>query len=137
MKKLKQMSKIVMGSALSILGSAGNALAASKKSLQVQENGTFWTNLNIHDGVVKFVDQLDPSFQPAVTYLIDHVFALAIIFTLALLWWHSFSEKEAKRSGSISGQAQHESIRDKIMKNFGLSVVYSVVIVFVAIKMFL
>lgn len=113
-------------SAFSIVGSAGNALAAPGDGM--------WSGLNIRTGIDKFILQLDPSFQPAVGYFVDHIFALAVIGTLALLWWHSFSEKEAKRSGSVSGQAQHESMKERIMKNYGLSLVYSVLIIFFSLK---
>lgn len=114
-------------SVLSIIGSAGNALAAS-------DDSSIWSGLNIRDNLDKFILKLDPSFQPAVTWVVDHVIIIAVVGTLLLLWWHSFSEKEARRSGSISGQAQHESMSEKIMKNFGMCIVYSVVILFFAVK---
>lgn len=126
-KYIKRIVSSVSVSALSIIGSAGNALAGS-------DSNSVWSGLNIRDGLNDWVMKLEPGWQPAANWLIDHVFIIVVIGTLLLLWWHSFSEKEAKRGGSISGQAQHEKMSEIIAKNFGTAIVFSILILFFAGK---
>lgn len=126
-RKFKRLLSSVSVSTLAILGSVGNAFAAS-------DNTSFWSGLSVRQGLAIYVDKLDPMFQPTANYIIDHVIVLVIIGTLLLIWYHSLGEKNAKRSGSISGQAQHESKMENAAKNFGMAAVFSLLVLLVAGK---
>lgn len=113
---------------LLIFTSVGNALAAD------EDDGGDWSILNIRDGVNKFVNKLDPQFQGPANWLIDNVFVLVVVGTVLLIWLHGLEDASAKKSGSISGQAQAQKNQDNTAKKFIWSVVLTALVLLFASK---
>jgi hypothetical protein len=112
---------------LLFFSSVGNALAA-------EDDDGDWSILNIRDGVDKFVDKLDPKFQGPANWLIDNVFVLVVVGTVLLIWLHGLEDASAKRSGSISGQAQAQKNQDNTAKKFIWSIVLTALVILFATK---
>ncbi len=127
-KKTGNLLVLFLVSTLFIFGSVGNALAADDSA----EDSS--SSLNIRDNIDKYIKKLDPVAQEPVTWVVNNFFLIVVIVMVLLVWYHGAQEASAKRSNSASGTAQAQNQQEHVAKKFIWSVVFSVLILFIAAK---
>jgi len=122
--KTKSLLLICLISALFIFGSVGSVQAAPGDG----------SSLNIRDSLDEYINDLDPIAQEPITWVVDNFFLLVVIAMVILVWFYGAQEASAKRSNNASGTANAQNQQEHVAKKFIWSVVFSVLILFIAAK---
>jgi len=122
--KTRSLLFICLISALFIFGSVGSVQAAPGNS----------SSLNIKDNLDRYTNDLDPIAQEPITWVVDNFFLIVVIVMVILVWYYGAQEASAKRSNNASGTANAQNQQEHVIKKFIWSVVFSVLILFIAAK---
>jgi hypothetical protein len=122
--KTKSLLLICLISALFIFGSVGSVQAAPGNE----------SSLNIRDNLDTYINDLDPIAQEPITWVVENFFLIVVIVMVLLVWFYGAQEASAKRSNNASGTANAQNQQEHVAKKFIWSVVFSVLILFIAAK---
>lgn len=122
--KTRSLLFICLISALFIFGSVGCVQAAPGDN----------PSLNIKDNIDRYIHDLDPIAQEPITWVVDNFFLIVVIAMVILVWYYGAQEASAKRSNNASGTANAQNQQEHVIKKFIWSVVFSVLILFIAAK---
>jgi uncharacterized membrane protein len=134
MRNLKKLCVTLVLASFLIFTVAGTAMAAPNKKTvddddEEEESGM---TTNLYKSLDKFVDKLPAESREGVRWAIKMVMYVVIIFTSLSILSSQLERQNARRNGSIGGEAYAEHKSEQKTKNFLLSVGLAFVVIIVS-----